>query len=98
MDTADRIIRIRTVIERTSLSRSTIYRQMKNETFPQQVRISVTGAGWRESDVNKWIKDPAHWRRDKTVEHSPNKVADKKSRCGAGQLTFQEFDKNKTLG
>ena len=62
MTLPDRIIRIRTVIDRTSLSRSTIYRQMDKGTFPQQVRISVTGAGWRESEINKWIEDPTGWR------------------------------------
>jgi ATP-dependent exoDNAse (exonuclease V) alpha subunit len=28
-------------------------------TFPAQVRISVIGAGWRESDIDRWIADPA---------------------------------------
>ena len=59
---ADRIIRLKTVLARAGLSRSTIYRKIAEGTFPAQVRISVNGAGWRESDIDRWIADPAGWR------------------------------------
>jgi prophage regulatory protein len=59
---ADRIIRMKTVLARAGLSRSTIYRKIAEGTFPAQVRISVNGAGWRESDIDRWIADPAGWR------------------------------------
>ena len=59
----DRIIRLRTVLARTGLSRSTIYRKIGEGTFPAQVRISINGAGWRESDINRWVADPAGWMR-----------------------------------
>lgn len=57
-DTPDRILRITTVLERTGLSRSTMYRKMQNGTFPQSVRISTRCAGWRESAVNAWLREP----------------------------------------
>lgn len=59
---SDRIIRLTTVLARTGLSRSTIYRKIAEGTFPAQLRISVKGAGWRESDINRWIADPVGWR------------------------------------
>ena len=59
----DRIIRFNTVRARTGLSRSTIYRKIAEGTFPAQLKISTTGAGWRESDINRWIADPAGWRQ-----------------------------------
>lgn len=62
MHPPDRIIRLNTVLFRTGLSRSTIYRKIAEGTFPAQLRISVHGAGWRESDINRWIVDPAGWR------------------------------------
>ena len=92
MTLPDRIIRIRTVIDRTSLSRSTIYRQMDKGTFPQQVRISITGAGWRESDINKWIEDPVHWRSTKIAKSSSKKIENKESKKETGQFRFNEFD------
>jgi prophage regulatory protein len=55
----DRIVRIKTVLNRTGLSRSTMYRKIKEGTFPRQVPISINGAGWRESAINLWIEDPA---------------------------------------
>lgn len=58
----DRIVRLKTVLARTGLSRSTLYRKIREGTFPQQVRISIHGAGWRESAVNRWIADPVGFR------------------------------------
>ena len=58
----DRIIRMKTVLARTGLSRSTIYRKIAEGTFPAHMRISANGAGWRESDINRWIADPVGWR------------------------------------
>ena len=58
MNNPDRIIRLKTVLARTGLSRTTLYRKMGEGTFPRQVKISVHGAGWRESAINRWIADP----------------------------------------
>ena len=58
----DRIIRLKTVLSRTGLSRSTIYRKITEGTFPAQIRISVNGAGSRESDINRWVANPVAWR------------------------------------
>ena len=58
----DRILRLKSVLARTGLSRSTLYRKIREGTFPRQVRISVHGAGWRESAVNLWIADPVAYR------------------------------------
>lgn len=64
MTNSDRIIRLKTVLARTGLSRSTLYRKIADGTFPAQIRISVHGAGWRESSVNLWIADPVSYRAD----------------------------------
>ncbi|RWB74594.1 MAG: AlpA family phage regulatory protein [Mesorhizobium sp.] len=61
MPEPDRIIRLRTVLARTGLSRSTMYRKIAEGTFPAQIKISVNGAGWRESDINQWVTDPVRW-------------------------------------
>ena len=39
----DRIIRLKTVLSRTGLSRSTIYRKIAVGTFPPQIKISTNG-------------------------------------------------------
>lgn len=66
-DSTDRIIRLRTVLDRTGLSRSTLYRKIAEGTFPAQLKISVHGAGWRESAVNRWIADPVGYREEVDV-------------------------------
>lgn len=58
MSTTERIIRLKTVLDRTGLSRSTVYRKIAEGTFPLQVKISVHGAGWHKSAINRWIADP----------------------------------------
>lgn len=65
MPEPEKILRMRSVLERTGLSRSTIYRKMKDGTFPSQVRLSEHCAGWRESEINRWMADPMNyqWRQ-----------------------------------
>ena len=53
-----RILRLKGVLERTGLSRSTLYRKMQDRTFPRALRISARCTGWRESDVEAWLRDP----------------------------------------
>lgn len=58
----NRILRLRTVLDRTGLSRSTLYRKINEGTFPRQLRISVNGAGWRGAEVDRWVADPVAYR------------------------------------
>jgi prophage regulatory protein len=62
MTDVDRIIRLKDVLDRTGLSRSTIYRKVHEGSFPPQISISAQGAGWRESDINRWVSNPPGWR------------------------------------
>jgi len=62
MPQPDRIIRLRTVIDRTGLSRSTIYRKIAEGTFPAQIKLSIHGTGWHESAVTAWVENPMKWR------------------------------------
>lgn len=64
MNCPDRIIRLKTVLARTGLSRSTMYRKIIEGTFPRRVPISTHGTGWYESAVNRWIANPAAYRED----------------------------------
>lgn len=59
MDTEqERIVRIDIVLYRTGLSRSTVYRKMKEGSFPHRVQIGIHSSGWRQSDINRWISNP----------------------------------------
>ena len=59
----DRIVRLKTV-----LSRSTIYRKITEGTFPAQLKISTNGTGWHESDINRLIADPVSSRPKRELD------------------------------
>lgn len=61
MTSSNRILRLGSVLERTGLSRSTLYRKIERGSFPAQVRISERCIGWRESDVEQWLKNPMYY-------------------------------------
>lgn len=42
------------VIARTTLSASTIYRRIKDGSFPRQEKLSLNRVAWRESAVQAW--------------------------------------------
>lgn len=92
MNIHDRFIRIKTVQERTSLSRATIYRQMQKGIFPKQVSIGDMRRGWRESDINKWMEDPVRWRTSMSEEKQPKKILMRKSKDDPLQHCFKEFE------
>lgn len=54
----DIILRIREVMARTGLRRSTLYNKIAEGTFPKQVQISRNCVGWYESSVEAWISCP----------------------------------------
>jgi len=54
----DRFLRLKQVLDRTGLSRATLYRKIHAETFPPQDKLSTRCCGWRESHVNIWLRNP----------------------------------------
>jgi prophage regulatory protein len=45
------LIRMERVIEITGVSRATIYRGMKSDTFPHSIRTNMGSTAWVESEV-----------------------------------------------
>ena len=43
------------VERRTGLSRSTIYRKMRDGTFPVPLKVSDRAVRWRESDIRAYV-------------------------------------------
>ena len=50
-----KLVRLKSVIDRTGLSRSTIYNLMSAESFPKPVRISQRCVAWPEEVLQAWI-------------------------------------------
>ncbi len=55
MNTPDRIIRLPEVIQIVGLSRSTIYKAISENNFPQPTKLSPRVIGWSEKTIQQWI-------------------------------------------
>lgn len=58
-DSPDRFLRLKAVLGRTGLTRTTLYRMVQAGKFPRQIRIGIRCSGWRESAVDDWARDPS---------------------------------------
>ena len=56
MDTesGDRLLRLREMIVLTGYSRSSIYRKMRDGSFPQALKIGARAVRWQESEIVAW--------------------------------------------
>lgn len=52
-----KLLRLPAVMERVSLSRSSIYSGVIAGTFPAPVRLSARAIAWREEDISRWSND-----------------------------------------
>jgi len=52
-----RLIRLDKVLEITTLSAPTIYRQIAKGQFPKQIKVSERSTRWSESEVLNYIND-----------------------------------------
>lgn len=51
-----KILRLRSVVDRCGLARSTIYKYIALGKFPKPVSLSGRCVGWLESEVDDWIR------------------------------------------
>lgn len=61
---ADTLLRIEDVRRRTGLSTATIYRREAAGTFPRRVRVSAKCVRWYESDIGRFVCDPAGYQAE----------------------------------
>ena len=47
-------LRLPEVLRRTGLSRTALYEQIKNESFPKPIRIAKRSVAWTDEDINRW--------------------------------------------
>lgn len=53
----ERLLKIAEVERLTSLNRSDIYKRIKNDEFPKNVKTSIRAVAWIESEIEKWIQE-----------------------------------------
>ena len=52
---AKKVLRLPAVKDRTGLSRSTIYAQIKEGKFPKPIRLGKRAVGWTDEDIDAHI-------------------------------------------
>ena len=57
-----KILELSEVMKATRLSRSTIYKRMREGTFPDQIKLGESERGerkvvWLESDIEGWLEE-----------------------------------------
>ena len=53
-----RIVRRDEVSKLTGLARATIYKKVKESSFPAPVRLGARSVGWRLTDIDTWLQAP----------------------------------------
>jgi predicted DNA-binding transcriptional regulator AlpA len=67
LSTPTRLLKPAAVQDRTTLDRVTIWRKVKDGTFPKPIYISVGRIAWREADIETFIErcstsnSPSQW-------------------------------------
>ena len=55
MEIDRRVLRMPAVMERTGLSRASIYRLIKADDFPAAIRLGSRSVGWPAQRIDEWI-------------------------------------------
>ncbi len=51
----EKILRLKTVLGRTGLTRSMAYALLKDGMFPRPINLGPRAVGWLESEIDTWI-------------------------------------------
>jgi len=48
-------MRLKEVIEKTGLARSTIYNLISQGKFPKQIELGARSVGWVDTEIEEWL-------------------------------------------
>ena len=54
-----RILRMNEVVERSGLSRTTIWRLERRQEFPPRRKLGPKAVGWLDDEIEEWIRSRA---------------------------------------
>jgi prophage regulatory protein len=57
-----KIIRLPQVLDKTGLSRSSVFLKIKNGQFPSSIPLGPRARGWLDLEIDGWIQDRASLR------------------------------------
>lgn len=53
----ERLLRLVQVVDKTGLSRTTIYNRIADGTFPNARKISEGAVRWKQTEIERWINE-----------------------------------------
>ena len=62
-----RVLRMPAVMERTGLSRASIYRLIHADDFPVAIRLGSRAVGWPAQQIDEWIASREKVRSDSAI-------------------------------
>lgn len=63
----ERYLREEQVLQYTTLSHATMWREIKAGRFPKQIRLSPGRVGWKASEISQWMADPEAYAKTKAA-------------------------------
>lgn len=64
---SNKLIRIKDVMDRTGLARSTVYKYISLGQFPQPIKLGTRAVAWVEREVEAWICESIQRRDEQEV-------------------------------
>ena len=62
-----KILRLREVISRTGIARSTIYTKIAEGKFPRPIQLGSRSVGWLETEIDQWLSQRISASRTEAV-------------------------------
>lgn len=57
-----RLIKLKEVMDRTGMAKSTIYKYMDEGSFPKNVKLGARSVAWVEGEIDEWIMEKIQQR------------------------------------
>jgi len=51
-----RIMRLKEIIEKTGLAKSTVYNLISQGKFPKQIDLGARSVGWVDTEIEEWLE------------------------------------------
>ena len=56
------LLRIKDVVKKTTIGKSTIWQWVEEEKFPKPIKLSERISVWKDSDIDEWIESKINQR------------------------------------
>lgn len=61
------ILRLKEVVSKVGLSRTTIYRLISKKAFPKQIKLGERSSGWLSAEIDAWLLERVNTSRAENI-------------------------------